>query len=56
VLNILLNMSELVSASTNLTKRGSTYQFVLRVPRDVVGEIGKERIQSSLGTISEFEA
>jgi site-specific recombinase XerD len=49
-------MSDPVSASTNLTKRGSTYQFVLRVPKDVIDEIGKPRIQFSLGTGDEFEA
>ncbi|WP_457093007.1 DUF6538 domain-containing protein [Microvirga sp. P5_D2] len=49
-------MSDSVSASTNLTKRGSTYQFVLRVPKDVVDEIGKRRIQFSLGTGNEIEA
>lgn len=49
-------MSDQVTASTNLTKRGSTYQFVLRVPKDLVYEIGKARIQFSLGTSSENEA
>ena len=53
---MLLNMSDPVGASTNLTKRGSTWQFVLRVPSDLVPEVGRKRIQLTLGTTSETEA
>lgn len=45
-----------MTASTNLTRRGQVWQFVLRVPRDLVDEIGKQRIQVSLGTRDEREA
>lgn len=45
-----------MTASTNLTRRGAVWQFVLRVPKDLVPEIGKQRIQFSLLTENETEA
>ena len=43
-------------ATTNLTRRGSVWQFCLRVPADVAPHLGKARIQYSLRTQREMEA
>jgi hypothetical protein len=56
LLNTLLNMSDSMPASTNLTRRGKVWHFCLRVPADVAPHLGKSRIQFSLRTVHEAEA